>query len=1023
ASQGVTDGSVVASGDGDVGTSLVGKTFSLSHQYSANGVFDLDVIVTDDDGGTGSVSTTVGIFVSEEGPPPDLQAPQSVTSTKDNDATFITVDQDVWGGKRLDAKTALFRPQTWNESFADSSFITIAGKKLGAGINTSTKGNMEMYYKGGEIQGDVSVTYPGEITLTFPGVNSFLAGETVPLSGQWTLDNGGATMDAETLGDIKLLFRLKVDSKIIPDIRILDKSSGPNPVGINNVNFDTRNKDTGADTEIFSVKALGEGKDKVPAYVTKSLLLGTDFKVRPISVSPKTTNESVQPDTGTIIIQATNQFAEISLDLDSIATFFLSGLGLPSLGFTTPEVPPPPPSGNIFKYDIFDATNKIKFNAHQKLTFDTDVLIKLEFSKPVSGVTGSFVSTTTTGDGKISSVTYMAGEEIEITFPSDETDPITVTPTAFLDPVKTKIRNFAKIIVNSDVTMTALNVNAKLLSFEVTPTKIKLAIVPHFDNWHCHDRFLGACIDGEYHHRHFHPIGTIPGLEFKGLEFGFGPVWDSGPQGEITEEKIIINKVFSLGGFGVPVTLDSFLLDPEVPPTADADGPYEVDEGSIVLLDGSGSFDIDLPAQPLTHNWDLDDNGSFETNGESVDFIGIDGPAFFPITIEVCDPLNCDTDSSSVVVLNVAPTVSAGDDDTVDEGSLFTRVATFTDPGADTWEGTVDWGDGTPVEPITTISPPVGPALPGDFSVEHIYADNGVYTVTITITDDDAGVGVDTFDVTVSNVVPPVEAGTDQEYVIHDVTSLDPAEYSDAGFDCAVCNTQENFTATVNWGEGSDEPLVVTEVPGSPGVFTLGTASGTHIYRLPGEYTVTVTVTDDDGGSTSDTLVNTILGAQDLKNRAISFLSPFDDEKRVEKAIDAINDSLDSKLWINEAYLDEKQGHKVYSEERKAVKELQQLLKDGEKKGIDPALKEAAKDAIDLLVNSDRVLTITLMLDSSAATADKQNDQNKIDKENTTAEDEFSQGDASRDAGDFDNAIQHYRKAWEHAGLALKAAS
>ncbi len=54
----------------------------------------------------------------------------------------------------------------------------------------------------------------------------------------------------------------------------------------------------------------------------------------------------------------------------------------------------------------------------------------------------------------------MDGEEIEITFPSDETDPITVTPTAFLDPAKTKIRNFAKIIVNSDVTMTALNANA-----------------------------------------------------------------------------------------------------------------------------------------------------------------------------------------------------------------------------------------------------------------------------------------------------------------------------------------------------------------------------------------------------------------------------------------------------------------------------------------------------------------------------------------------------------------------------------
>ena len=67
-------------------------------------------------------------------------------------------------------------------------------------------------------------------------------------------------------------------------------------------------------------------------------------------------------------------------------------------------------------------------------------------------------------------------------------------------------------------------------------------------------------------------------------------------------------------------------------------------------------------------------------------------------------------------------------------------------------------------------------------------------------------------------------------------------------------------------------------------MLTLGTASGTHIYRLPGEYTVTVTVPDDDAGTTSDTLVNTILGANDLKNRAILFLTPYADEKKVEKS-------------------------------------------------------------------------------------------------------------------------------------------
>ncbi len=198
-----------------------------------------------------------------------------------------------------------------------------------------------------------------------------------------------------------MFLRLAVDSTITPEICLFDqkcdklfeiRTSNFEKGKINNVNFDT------GDTKIFSFKALGEAKEEVPDYVVKSRLLGTDFDLGPISVSPTSVGDPESVDRGTITIKATNQFADISLDLDSIATFFLTSIPLPSLGFTTPEVPPFPPRGNLFKYDIFDATNKIKFNVHQKLTFDTDVLIKLEFSKPVSGVTGSFVSTTTTVD-------------------------------------------------------------------------------------------------------------------------------------------------------------------------------------------------------------------------------------------------------------------------------------------------------------------------------------------------------------------------------------------------------------------------------------------------------------------------------------------------------------------------------------------------------------------------------------------------------------------------------------------------
>ena len=62
-------------------------------------------------------------------------------------------------------------------------------------------------------------------------------------------------------------------------------------------------------------------------------------------------------------------------------------------------------------------------------------------------------------------------------------------------------------------------------------------------------------------------------------------------------------------------------------------------------------------------------------------------------------------------------------------------AATFTDPGIDTHTATIDWGDGT-----------LAPADVSGTSVAgtHTYADNGVYTVTVSVADDDGATGSDT---------------------------------------------------------------------------------------------------------------------------------------------------------------------------------------------------------------------------------------------------------------------------------------
>lgn len=406
-----------------------------------------------------------------------------------------------------------------------------------------------------------------------------------------------------------------------------------------------------------------------------------------------------------------------------------------------------------------------------------------------------------------------------------------------------------------------------------------------------------------------------------------GPLWNSGPQGNVQKVNVIADDDISLGGFNV-VQLSSFQLDPEVPPTAVAGGPYLVDEGSTIILDGSSSFDVDIPEQTLTYSWDLDNDGTFEIPGITAEFTQTaDGPQTYLVSLQVCDALNCDIDTEEVQVLNVQPSV---------------------------------------------------------------------------------------------------DAGADQEVVIHDLVNLNPTTFSDPGYDCEICGTLEDFTSLINWGEGSDESLTVDEIPGSVGILTEGIAiSGNHIYRLPGAYTVTVTVTDDDEGSTSDTLTITVLGAQDLKNRVISILTPFMAEsKDVGKSIDDINKSLDAKFWINEVQLDNKHGNKVFDEEKSAVKDLEKILKqdDDKKKAPSPELREAAQTSIDILVNADRVLTITSMLEADSTPVDDPKDQKKVDNEIERASEEFAKGDAARDAGELDKAIDHYEKAWKHSQKAIKHA-
>lgn len=184
---------------------------------------------------------------------------------------------------------------------------------------------------------------------------------------------------------------------------------------------------------------------------------------------------------------------------------------------------------------------------------------------------------------------------------------------------------------------------------------------------------------------------------------------------------------------------DAATFTPNRPPVANPDGPYVGNEGSPITFDGSGSSDPDEGDSIVLYEWDLDDDGVFEETGINPtktwndDYSGT-------VTLRVTDSHGAtDTDSTTVTVNNVDPSV---DSLTVpiDPIQVDTEVIVsgeFSDPGTlDTHTAEWDWGD-------STTSPGAVDETLGSGSVEgsHTYDTPGVYTVKLTVTDDDGGVG------------------------------------------------------------------------------------------------------------------------------------------------------------------------------------------------------------------------------------------------------------------------------------------
>lgn len=265
------------------------------------------------------------------------------------------------------------------------------------------------------------------------------------------------------------------------------------------------------------------------------------------------------------------------------------------------------------------------------------------------------------------------------------------------------------------------------------------------------------------------------------------------------------------------------------PPQAVPGGPYSGNEGAPINFNGSAT---DLGSDATTYQWDWDNNGTYDTTGQTPSHTWADNGTY-TVGLKVTDAQGGEgTSTVTATVNNVAPTLTISGADTVNEGSVYTLSLSATDPGADTISGwSINWGHGSPQ--AVTGNPS---------SVTHTYSDGPAsYTITATATDEDGTYSANSKSVTVNNVTPTVTVTNATVTVNEGQTAANSGTYADPGDD----------TVTLSASVGS-----VTDAGSGAWTWSFVTADG----PAQGQ-TVTITATDSDsaaGTATFSLVVNNI---------------------------------------------------------------------------------------------------------------------------------------------------------------------
>jgi len=271
-------------------------------------------------------------------------------------------------------------------------------------------------------------------------------------------------------------------------------------------------------------------------------------------------------------------------------------------------------------------------------------------------------------------------------------------------------------------------------------------------------------------------------------------------------------------GFGAMSVHNILVTVLNSPPTAEAGPDASGDEDEAIPFVGSGS---DPGGGALSYDWTFGDGGT--ATGASVTH-AFTQSGTYTVTLTVTDPDGLTaTDTCSATVSNVAPVAVI----TVGVGSEEGDVITFSGTS------TTDTASDLPLLSYAWVFEEGGTASGG--SVTHTYADEGFYSITLTVTDDDGASSGATTTRTIANAAP-VATITSITTGHADILPTDSVTFTGTGTDKGTTDT-----LTYKWEFGDGD--------------TATTASTVHVYDASGNYTVRFTVTDNDGAATTSTSV------------------------------------------------------------------------------------------------------------------------------------------------------------------------